>query len=152
MPIGSIIMFNGLASEIPEGWNICDGTNGTPNLIGKFIKASSTSGETGGSDEIQLTIDNLPSHTHTFTGNKLSTSEAGGHTHTFRGKYGLSDNADDRDVIVTGALTDRITTSENGAHSHTIDMSGSSLGNTGNGNPLKWEPIYYSLIYIMKIS
>lgn len=152
MPIGSIIMFNGLASEIPEGWNICDGTNGTPNLIGKFIKASSTAGETGGSDEIQLTIDNLPSHTHAFTGNKLSTSEAGGHTHTFRGAYGLSDNADDRNVIVAGAVTDKITTSENGAHSHTIDMSGSSLDNTGNGNPLKWEPVYYSLIYIMKIS
>lgn len=45
LPIGSIIMFNG--SEIPEGWSICDGTNGTPNLIDKFIKASSVNGEEG---------------------------------------------------------------------------------------------------------
>lgn len=37
MPIGSIIAWHG--TEIPEGWSICDGSNGTPNLIGKFIKA-----------------------------------------------------------------------------------------------------------------
>ena len=48
LPIGSIIMFNGAASNIPEGWHICDGTEGTPNLIGSFIKAAATSGETGG--------------------------------------------------------------------------------------------------------
>lgn len=47
LPIGSIIMFGGKSTDIPEGWAICDGQNGTPNLIGKFIKASSTSGEEG---------------------------------------------------------------------------------------------------------
>jgi hypothetical protein len=31
-------MFNNI-QNIPDGWHICDGTNGTPNLIGKFIKA-----------------------------------------------------------------------------------------------------------------
>lgn len=46
LPYGSIIMFNGNSSDIPEGWNICDGTNGTPNLINYFIKAGLTSGET----------------------------------------------------------------------------------------------------------
>ena len=52
LPVGSIIMFNGLSSEIPEGWHICDGAEGTPNLIGKFIKASSVSGKTGGQSNI----------------------------------------------------------------------------------------------------
>lgn len=37
LPIGSIIMFNG--ANIPDKWHICDGTDGTPNLIDKFIKA-----------------------------------------------------------------------------------------------------------------
>lgn len=46
LPYGSIIMFNGSSSDIPEGWNICDGTNGTPNLINHFIKAGLTSGDT----------------------------------------------------------------------------------------------------------
>ena len=34
-------------SGIPAGWAICDGTEGTPNLTGNFIKASGTAGETG---------------------------------------------------------------------------------------------------------
>lgn len=37
LPKGSIIMFNS-AENIPDKWQICDGTNGTPNLIDKFIK------------------------------------------------------------------------------------------------------------------
>ena len=33
---GMIIAFKG--SSIPSGWALCDGANGTPNLIGKFIR------------------------------------------------------------------------------------------------------------------
>lgn len=51
LPIGSIIMYHG--TSIPEGWNICDGTNGTPNLIGKFIKSDVIESE----NEIELNND-----------------------------------------------------------------------------------------------
>jgi hypothetical protein len=44
-------MFNGKA-ELPEGWAICDGTNGTPNLVGKFIKAVASADEVGDNDSI----------------------------------------------------------------------------------------------------
>lgn len=50
LPKGSIIMFNS-TQNIPDGWCICDGTNGTPNLIGKFIKAGMTLKE----ESIELT-------------------------------------------------------------------------------------------------
>lgn len=40
-PIGTIIMYNNNLT-IPDGWCICDGTNNSPNLIGKFIKAEYT--------------------------------------------------------------------------------------------------------------
>lgn len=50
LPKGSIIMFNSI-QEIPDGWHICDGTNGTPNLIDKFIKAGTTLGE----ESVELT-------------------------------------------------------------------------------------------------
>ena len=43
IPQGTIVMWNG--DSIPEGWALCDGTKGTPNLIGSFIKASNVSGE-----------------------------------------------------------------------------------------------------------
>lgn len=152
IPKGSIIMFNGLSSEIPKGWHICDGTEGTPNLTGKFIKASNTSGETGGKSTIQILEENMPRHTHTFVGNQVTTSESGAHTHTIRGKYGKSDNANDRDYLETGSETDLITTSQSGAHTHTIDMSATQLSYQGEGKPIEFEPLYYSLIYIMKTS
>lgn len=50
LPKGSIIMFNSI-QNIPDGWHICDGTNGTPNLIDKFIKAGTTLGE----ESVELT-------------------------------------------------------------------------------------------------
>ena len=152
IPKGSIIMFNGLSSEIPKGWHICDGTEGTPNLTGKFIKASNTSGETGGKSTIQILEENMPRHTHTFVGNQVTTSESGAHTHTIRGKYGKSYNANDRDCLETGSETDLITTSQSGAHTHTIDMSATQLSYQGGGKPIEFEPLYYSLIYIMKTS
>ena len=152
IPKGSIIMFNGLSSEIPNGWHICDGTEGTPNLTGKFIKASNTSGETGGKSTIQILEENMPRHTHTFVGNQVTTSESGAHTHTIRGKYGKSDNANDRHCLETGSETDLITTSQSGAHTHTIDMSATQLSYQGGGKPIEFEPLYYSLIYIMKTS
>lgn len=152
IPKGAIIMYNGLSSEIPEGWHICDGTEGTPNLIGKFIKASKISGKTGGKSTIQILEENMPRHTHTFVGNQVTTSEAGAHIHTIKAKYGHSDNANDRGCLETGSETDFITTSESGAHTHTIDMGATQLSYQGEGKPIQFEPEYYSLIYIMKIN
>ena len=149
LPKGSIIMFGGASADIPDGWAICDGQNGTPNLVGKFIKAGSTSGEEGGEEEIKLTSENMPKHTHTFVGGTFQTSVDGEHTHTVSYKNGdLGDNANNRNNIIGDQTT---TTSSAGAHSHTIDMSSAQLSQEGQGTPLKWEPKYYSLIYIMKI-
>lgn len=70
VPSGTIAMFNGKA-KLPEGWAICDGTNGTPNLVGKFIKAVASAGEVGDNDsipdennELILSQDYLPKHSH----------------------------------------------------------------------------------------
>lgn len=37
VPKGAIIMWSG--TNIPDGWVICNGDNGTPNLTNKFIKS-----------------------------------------------------------------------------------------------------------------
>lgn len=152
LPVGSIIMFNGLSSEIPVGWHICDGTEGTPDLTGKFIKASNVSGETGGKSGIQILEENMPKHTHTFTNNEIVTSSDGAHTHTIKGKYGKSSRANDINCLEVESDADLITTSQSGAHTHTIDMSNTQLSYQGGGKPIQFEPLYYSLIYIMKIS
>jgi hypothetical protein len=52
IPAGLIAMWHGLLVNIPTGWNLCDGTNGTPDLRSKFVKgaaAAANPGATGGS-------------------------------------------------------------------------------------------------------
>lgn len=62
---GQIVMFSGTVNKIPNGWKICDGNNGTPNLINKFILASNVSGNEGGNNKISYK--NLPQHEHSIT-------------------------------------------------------------------------------------
>lgn len=149
IPIGVILMYSGLASEIPKGWHICNGGEGTPNLTGKFIKASTVAGEIGGSSEIQLAVENMPTHNHTITGT-VTTSENGAHTHTINGQYGTVTGTETGSNLESSS--DIINTSEAGAHTHTVDLNNIEISNSGESKPLAWEPSYYSLIYIMKIS
>lgn len=121
MPIGSIIMFNGKAEEIPSGWAICNGENGTPNLIDRFILASTYCGGTGGNSQITLTVAQLPPHKH-----KVAKSW-----------YGKADNANDRQVVRWDETVD--------ANSQVWTAE------TGLGMPVDIMPPYYRLIYIMKV-
>ncbi|MBA7685577.1 hypothetical protein ES703_94002 [subsurface metagenome] len=36
MPQFSIVLWHGKVVDIPNGWVICNGANGTPNLLGRF--------------------------------------------------------------------------------------------------------------------
>lgn len=36
MPQGTVVMWTGTVEDIPSGWKLCDGTNGTPDLRNKF--------------------------------------------------------------------------------------------------------------------
>lgn len=38
LPVGTILPYVGELSKIPHGWGLCDGTNGTPNLTGRFLQ------------------------------------------------------------------------------------------------------------------
>lgn len=75
IPRGCIVMWSGTIANIPTGWHLCDGTNGTPNLMDRFIVGAGmvyTPNTSGGSSTIAA-------HTHTATG---STSTDGLHFHT----------------------------------------------------------------------
>ena len=65
---GDIAMFSGDVSDIPVGWKLCDGTNGTPDMRNRFLKANPSAGAstTGGSNTHSHSSSN--SHTHTATG------------------------------------------------------------------------------------
>jgi len=40
VPTGVIAMWSGTEADVPPGWNLCDGSNGTPDLRGWFIRSS----------------------------------------------------------------------------------------------------------------
>lgn len=178
IPVGTIVMWHG--SEIPEGWAICDGNNGTPNLIGKFIKASDTGGETGGggnhtidgnSNYIKLSTDHLPDHTHGI--GELTTSENGSHTHSYNDEYTDWKTSGTGDYTTTNITTTGDTTFESlglsstsykvsegdygrtsgsgGAHSHTIPATNTSGVNNVKNDAFSIEPSYFSLVFIMKL-
>jgi len=51
-PVGTILMYSGtwVDNETIPGWYKCDGSNGTINLVDKFVRGGTISGATGGSE------------------------------------------------------------------------------------------------------
>lgn len=41
-PEGTILPYTGDLAKIPRGWVLCDGTNGTPDLTGRFLEGTKT--------------------------------------------------------------------------------------------------------------
>lgn len=86
IPGGIIVMWSGTIDGIPGGWALCDGTNGTPDLSGRFIVSYDAGnpdynsiGNAAGADTYTLTQAQLPSHNH---GGTITTSGVGSHNHT----------------------------------------------------------------------
>lgn len=87
-PLTLIRLFIGLAADIPSGWQLADGTNGTPNMKDLFVVGAGNlyaSGSTGGSTTIST--NNIPAHTHpyndkdtTYTANTVSVQSGSGTT------------------------------------------------------------------------
>ena len=146
VPAGVILLWSGSIASIPSGWNLCDGTNGTPDLRNRFVVAAGDTyavGATGGADSVTLDASQMPAHTHTFSG---STNTTGAHTHTV--PNGNSGGAST--VILNGNARSNDTntsTSSAGDHSHTFSGTTAS---TGGGGSHENRPPYYALAYIQK--
>lgn len=127
LPAGLIVMWHGLLSNIPSGWALCDGQNGTPDLRDKFVKgaaAGQNPGATGGSaththaDHAALAhagaaVADHASHTHTYTQvpNHTHPVTDPGHTHV--------QNAHNHVITSQTATTGSATSYEHG----TLDTS-----------------------------
>lgn len=155
LPKGTIVMFNGLVADIPKNWAICDGSNGTPNLIEKFIKAGTSSGVTGGNpnNEVTLTVDNMPTHSHDLLGS-ATTDTDGGHYHYTSANDGSSTSVtqgEGTSATVAASGSTSILSDYEGSHWHYVDLSSAYTSSEGGSQPFNIEPEYYSLIFIMKI-
>ena len=75
VPLECIILWSGSESDIPNGWALCNGqtVNGhtTPDLRDRFVVGAGTGsqytiGDKGGEDRVTLTVNEMPSHSHTY--------------------------------------------------------------------------------------
>lgn len=146
VPTGAIIMWSGEIKNVPAGWILCDGQNGTPDLRGKFIVGYDSNDidynairKVGGEKKHILTIEEMPQHTHKQT-------DDGSHTHNYTDRYflGRSDQSDQggHDACIGFDMSANKTT-ENSTHNHKIEAIG---GNIEHEN----RPPFYVLAFIMK--
>lgn len=159
--IGEIRMFTDEAS-LPTGWYVCNGSNGTPNLLDKFVRAANTSGNEGGNDSATTSSSTL-TVTGSTEGHALTEAELPAHRHfsildTIATVFGglLGTNSPAKEVSVTGnndqynlgtgsgeaTLGRTSATGQGQAHSHDLSLSTASHSHT-----VATLPAYYSLIF-----
>lgn len=145
---GSIVMWSGALSNIPAGWYLCDGNNGTPNLLDRFAHGVSSSttdpGGTGGTASKTLSGSQLPSHSHTG-----SVGGAGGHNHNIDTLDSAGRDGTTEVAYYDGTQGDQsVPTNYSGSHSHTT----SGTGNTGASSPSSINnlPSHYEIAFIQK--
>jgi hypothetical protein len=125
LPSGTIVMWSGPLAGIPDGWALCNGQNGTPDLQDRFIRGVKTGenpGPTGGSETHSHVVNG---HTHTLPKTTGNTSGGGGYV-AFGRNAGLTGN-----------------------HSHPLGgNTGASAPGTNAQNHL---PPFFKLAFIMKL-
>ena len=158
-PIGGIIIWSGAVANIPSDWALCNGQtlNGvvTPNLIDRFIKASITPGQVGGpsisgsTDSTQLTMANIPRHSHGADGGGIISILGG------TNGAGYSNVVVDVGDGWTGAGGD-CANGGNCAPGNLNSLGGGQEPSTGHShsfqNVSSVEPAWYSLAFIMRIA
>ena len=135
---GMIAMWNG--TKPPEGWLLCDGKNGTPDLRDRFIVGAGSSynlGNTGGVKSVKLNLNQIPSHNHEHW--DTTWSECAncfkGHPHRTKSKWGNRGSMDgDNYQYGYGKNEDGLAT------------TGSAGGNKAHDN----LPPFYALTFIKK--
>ena len=135
VPVGGVMMRNS-SSGLPSGWMICDGTNGSPDMRGKFVYGGS--GDPGGVEK----------HKHSAGG---TTGSAGSHNHTVNvtsSDYSPSKNTSPNNATVSASIS----------HSHNATVSSEvsdpaththSVGETSEDSVL---PPFVQVFYIMRLS
>jgi microcystin-dependent protein len=150
-PAGTVVMFDDALSEIPAGWALCDGNNGTPNMLDRFPRAASSSsdpGSTGGQNSYALGGSQMPNHVH-----NAHLDDRGYHNHSaYKHHSGSEDSGDfpanslHTDDHYWGDSSASSTSGSDGSHSHS-----GSLSSSGGGSSVDNRPRFRELAFIMKL-
>jgi microcystin-dependent protein len=134
VPPGGIISFSGTAIELANlapYWYLCDGSNQTPDLRGRFILGEGfigadnfVFGQAGGSVNKNISVDNLPPHNH-----ELLMGQEGPSAHNAPDGY---------DELTLKPVTPGVSGNK------------TVVNTTGAGQPINIMPPYYVLSYIMR--
>ena len=128
IPSGIVVMWSGTVNNIPTGWALCDGQDGRPDLRGLFVLGAGGAynpGDTGGAEEVTLTVAQLPAHRFSYS------YRANGKSNT------VSSNGSSYNLMQQDTEGASITTK------YTKYL--------GNSAPHPNMPPYYVLAYIMKL-
>jgi microcystin-dependent protein len=129
VPKGSIIAFN--SDKAPEGWALCDGTNGTPDLRGRFIRMQSDS--LGGFNEWggKVLTGNLTAYDKTIGGNSRDDHNTLMLNHRFGDKAGT----DHHTLHVNEMPVHSHGMNGAGSHGHSFRLKGASINGLNENNP-----------------
>lgn len=150
IPPGGIIMWSG--KTVPEGWKLCNGSAGTPDLRGRFIvgydsgdgnynqpgslsEGKTAKGKTGGAARVTLTESQMPSHNHN--------TKSGTRNHNLLLTNDTS--ADSENILPDGGLGQKRGTR---ARPDLFYIEG--ISSRGGNLPHENRPPYYVLAFIMK--
>lgn len=129
-------------AQLPLGWFIADGNNGTDNLIGRMII-----GKDASQGEFDLVAKVGGAKTHTLTENELPS-----HNHSTRYRFSGAEQDDQIAFLQPEGWTDTTHEGEGGGDPTTNGHVDVSTKNTGNGQAHNNLPPYFVAIPIQYIA
>ena len=159
VPSGVVLMWSGTVASIPDGWHICDGTSGTPDLRGRFIVGVGSDagahttgvnglgggyycpGDIGGEDLHQMTIAEMPSHNH-----------SNGYNVPYGSQYTVSPGSgyNGYNLIIFNSMNNGSENPPQPIWTYGGQVSSGGIS-VGGGGAHENRPPYYALAYIMKL-
>jgi hypothetical protein len=170
VPSGCIMLWSGSIASIPSGWYLCNGTNGTPNLMDRFVVGAGSTYPVGAAAGSADAI--VVSHSHAASSGGQSVNHSHSGTTSGMNRNNPHNHAvpvyistvDPQQIAAQGVNTQFFeygsyaTGSTDINHEHAFTTGGVSadhnhaitVNSTGSSGTNANMPPYYALAYIMK--
>ncbi|WP_052738474.1 hypothetical protein [Robbsia andropogonis] len=163
-PIGMRCQWDMSVGPIPQNFQICDGTNGTPNMTGNTFPMGVTTDKdrsTGGASTVTLSVANLAPHGHVVNDPPHNHGvNDPSHSHLYRDSNGANAGVattNGGNDTAGGGSGSRVTASNTTQPSATgISLNPATTGvtvqSTGSGTPFNITPPYIGVVWVQRMS